>query len=42
MADALEGVVCVEGERCGVPGTEQLAERLIPAELAARDLSRYV
>lgn len=38
----LVGVVCVEPALEGVPGTEPLAERLIPAELAERELSRNV
>lgn len=38
----LVGVVCVEPLLDGVPGIEPLAERLIPAELAERELSRYV
>lgn len=38
----LVGVVCVEPALDGVPGTEPLAERLMPTELAERDLSRYV
>jgi hypothetical protein len=38
----LVGVVCVEPALEGVPGIEPLAERLIPAELAERELSRYV
>lgn len=41
VADALVGVDCFEEGHGGVPETEPLAERLIPAELAVRDLSRY-
>lgn len=39
--DALVGVDWTDLERVGVPGAEPLAERLTPAELAERDLSRY-
>lgn len=35
------GVVCAEPAREGVPGTDTLAERLIPVELELRDRSRY-
>lgn len=41
VPDALVGVVWAEAARYGVPETEPLAERLIPAELAERDRSRY-
>jgi hypothetical protein len=35
------GVVCAELAREGVPGADPFVERLRPAELAARDRSRY-
>jgi hypothetical protein len=41
VAAPFVGVVCAEPAREGVPGTDTLAERLILAELAARDRSRY-
>lgn len=38
---AFVGVVCVDPARDGDPATDPLADRFIPAELAARDRSRY-